>query len=60
MKTTQGAAPNHTMSTTQVPRPRIEPKIFGGDMQLFYHSATETDKSKGLNSKGSTLEENLR
>ena len=25
MKTTQGAAPNHIMSTTQVPRPRIEP-----------------------------------
>ena len=29
MKTTQGAAPNHIMSTTQVPRPRIEPKTFG-------------------------------
>ena len=26
MKTTQGAAHNHIMSTTQVPRPRIEPK----------------------------------
>ena len=29
MKTTHGAAPNHIMSTTQVPRPRIEPKTLG-------------------------------
>ena len=28
MKTTQGAAPNYIMPTTQVPRPRIEPKTF--------------------------------
>ena len=28
MKTTQGAAPNHMMPTTQVPRLRIEPKTF--------------------------------
>ena len=49
MKTTQGAAHNHIMSTTQVPHPRIEPKTFRGDMQLFYYSATKTDTSKGLN-----------
>ena len=48
MKTTQGAAHNHIISTTQVPCLRIEPKTLGV-MQLFYHSATETDKSKGLN-----------
>ena len=42
MKTTQGAAPNHIMSTTQVPHLRIKPKT-------LYHSATEMDKSKGLN-----------
>ena len=35
MKTTQGAAPNHIMSTTQVPRPRIEPKTFGVTCSYF-------------------------
>ena len=35
MKTTQGAAPNHTMSTTQVPRPRIEPKTLGVTCSYF-------------------------
>ena len=35
------------MPTTQVPRPRIEAKTFD-DMQLFYLSATETDKCKAL------------
>ena len=35
MKTTQGAAPNHIMSTTQVPRPRIEPKTLGVTCSYF-------------------------
>ena len=35
MKTTQGAAPNHIMSTTQVPRPRNEPKTFGVTFSYF-------------------------
>ena len=28
MKTTQGAAHNHIMPTTKVPRPRMDPKTF--------------------------------
>ena len=35
MKTTQGAAHNHIMSTTQVPRPRIEPKTLGVTCSYF-------------------------
>ena len=38
MKTTQGAAHNYLMSTTQVPRPRIEPKtqIFAVSMESVF------------------------
>ena len=53
MKTTQGAAPNHIMSTAQVPCSRIEPKTFGVTCSYFttlpLRQIKETDKSKGLN-----------
>ena len=35
MKTTQGASHNYIMSTTQVPRPRIEPKTLGVTCSYF-------------------------